>query len=96
MAHGPKKRWRGGFAMFAGIILLAPVLLPAIFGNRMIVSPVLLFGIVIICNLANCMIPNTSEEGNDSIFSKIFFLRLGLSIVFSAFIIAAYLFAIRF
>lgn len=96
MAHGPKNRWWGGFTMFAGIISLASVLLPAIFGNRMIVSPVLLFGIVIICNLANCMIPDTSEKENDAIFSKIFFLRLALSTAFSALIIAIHLVAIRF
>ena len=77
-----------GFALFTVLLALAVILLPVILGQRITVSPLLLFGVALAPNFIAYLIPATDENGGHALFSRVFYLRAIASIA-SAFLLVA-------
>lgn len=99
ITNGSQRRRWNGFSVLATIIALGVIGVPLIFGNRVTVSPMLLFFIVILCNVAHCIVPQrkeAKEQDEDAIFNRVFFIRLAISGLFSILLIAIYQVAMTF
>jgi hypothetical protein len=77
-----------GFALFTVLLALAVILLPLILGQRITVSPLLLFGVAVVPNFIAYLIPATDENGGRALFSRVFYLRVIASVA-SAFLLLA-------
>jgi hypothetical protein len=77
-----------GFALFTVLLALAVVLLSLTLGQRITVSPLLLFGVAVVPNFIAYLIPATDENGGRALFSRVFYLRL-IGSVASAFLLLA-------
>lgn len=85
-----------GPMLFAALTGIALLLLPMILGPRLTVSPMVLFGIVALTTVCNHVIPAPKEEGEDALFSRVFFLRLGVSVGAAGLILVVYYAALAF
>lgn len=91
-----KKHHTVGIVVFFLIIGFASTSLPAIFGKKITVSPMLIFAIIIISNLPHYIKSKNKQlnDGNATIFSKIFFINLAISALLSLLVIFIYKFAL--
>lgn len=64
---------------FFVLLALALLVLPMMFGNHILVSPVLLFGVAVITTVANHLIPGAGDKNENRLFSRIFYMRLAAS-----------------
>ena len=72
---------------FLGIVIAAAsILVPTVFGKRIEISPLVLFGIVFLSNASMYFI-GTSGEDKEAAFSAVFYKRLLVSILFSGLLI---------
>jgi len=75
---------------FVGIVIaVASIVIPAVFGTRIEISPLVLFGIIFLSNASMYFI---GQGGNDkeTVFSAVFYKRLLVSILFSGLLIGIY------
>jgi hypothetical protein len=70
----------GGAILFAAILGIALVLLPGVLGERLSVSPMLLFGAAAVSTVCNHLVPGRGGEPG-ALYSRAFFLRLAASSV---------------
>ncbi|UVW29019.1 hypothetical protein [Massilia sp. H6] len=73
-------RQRPGYQWFFYLIALAGILLPLIWDKRIMMSPVLLFGAACVSTVANHLIQGTGRIDEDGLYSRVFYLRLIVSI----------------
>lgn len=85
-----------GPLLFAALTGIALLLLPMILGARLTVSPMVLFGMVALTTVCNHAIPAPKEAGEDALFSRTFFLRLGVSLGAAGLILVVYHAALAF
>ncbi|UVW28494.1 hypothetical protein [Massilia sp. H6] len=71
---------RAGSYWYFVLIALALVVLPLVLDQRILVSPILLFGAACVSTVANHVIRGTSAKDADGMYSRVFYLRLGVSI----------------
>ncbi|WGG48627.1 hypothetical protein [Rugamonas sp. DEMB1] len=83
-----------GGVVFAIIIGLASTAFPAMFGKTITVSPMLLFGIIILSNLPHYIKSKNHNDDDSGIFSSNFFENLAISSFLSILLIFIYKFAI--
>lgn len=80
-SNTPPRSPFAGIALFAILVALAMILLPLILGKKITISPLLLFGAVVLPNFIAYLIPATEENGGHALFSRTFYLRLVASAV---------------
>ncbi|WP_139236519.1 hypothetical protein [Rugamonas rubra] len=83
-----------GGVVFALLVGLASTALPAIFGRTITVSPMVLFGVVILGNLPHYIKSKNHNEDDNGFFSGKFFINLAISSFLSILLILIYKFAI--
>ena len=71
---------RAGSYWYFILIALAMVVLPLVMDRRILVSPVLLFGAACVSTVANHLIRGTGEKDENTLYSRVFYLRLVVSI----------------
>lgn len=69
-----------GAILFAAVLGIALVLLPGVLGERLSVSPMLLFGAAAVSTVCNHLVPGQGSEPG-ALYSRAFFLRLAASSV---------------
>ena len=62
------------------LIALALLVLPLVLDKRIMVSPVLLVGAACVSTVANHLIRGTGAKDEDGLYSRVFYLRLAVSI----------------
>lgn len=68
---------------------IAYAVIPLLFGQRIEVSPFLLFAIVLVCNLAQMFIPEPATKSAHTAL-LLFFARLAVSALFSTLLVVIY------
>ncbi|MEW7847994.1 hypothetical protein AB2N08_04775 [Massilia aurea] len=76
MASSSPRTGNVSHVLFIVIVALAGLLLPAVFGQTVTVSPLVLFAVAVVPNFIAYLIP--AQGGDDNgMFSRVFFFRLG-------------------
>lgn len=75
----PPGRSLGSYWYFI-LIALALMVLPLVLEQRIMVSPLLLFGAACVSTVANHLIPGSGGKDADGLYSRVFYLRLVVSI----------------
>lgn len=81
-------RHRSGAYWYFILISLALLVLPLILGTRMLVSPILIFGVACISTVVNHAIGGDGVRSESQLYSRVFYLRLTVSIA-AAFLLLA-------
>lgn len=71
-------------------IVIVSILLPSVLPTQVTLSPFAIFGIIFLSNVATLIVPEDIPRRGVGIFSRAFFGRLALSIVFGALLIFIY------
>ena len=79
-----------GAALFAALLGGAVVILPLLFGQKITVSPLLLFAAAVIPNFIVYLIPATDKNGGQALYSRVFFLRVIGSVAAAFLLLAIY------
>jgi hypothetical protein len=76
-------------ALGGALLSIAYILIPLVFGQRIEVSPFLLFAIVFVCNIAQVLVPEPKLRTSQTAF-RLFCARLAVSALLSVLLIAIY------
>lgn len=90
---------RNGLPLLIAIMALGAVVIPLVFGSKISVSPMLLFFIVIICNISHLFVrrgKKAEDQDDEIVFNRTFFTKLAISGFYSILLIAIYQIAMTF
>ena len=76
-------------ALGGALIGIAYAIIPLVFGQRIEVSPFLLFAIVVVCNIAQTLVPEPASRTTQAAL-WVFAARLAVSALFSTLLIVIY------
>lgn len=87
-----------GFILYIIIIVFSLNIIPLIFGNKITISPLLIFGIILICHCSHYLIHlnKPEKETSTNVFDQLFFASLAVSGCFSLVLVLIYQVAMLF
>ena len=82
-----KNRQALDFLILGGTVGIISILALTFLPEKFTVSPLVIFGIIFLSNITMLLVPEDVPGSSAGVFSRFFFARLALSVVFAALLI---------